>query len=480
MTLDMRTVATLTDEVWDRDIMPTLHEYIRIPNVSPAYDPHWAEAGHMDRAVELARRWCAGRPVGGATVEVVRLEGRTPLLLIEVPAWGAPPGDHGSPRPDDTVLLYGHLDKQPPMTGWREGLGPWEPVVDGGRLYGRGGADDGYAAFASLCALEAVQAAGGRHARCVVLIECSEESGSLDLHAYVDHLASRIGTPSLVVCLDSGCATFDRLWTTTSLRGNLIAELRVDVLTEGVHSGGAGGLVPSSFRVLRRLLDRVEDPDTGRITIDALRGEVPEERRRAAAVTATELGDGFAQFPFMPGTRSPEKGPEAQLLAKTWEPCLAVTGMDGVPSGAEAGNVLRPWTAATLSFRLPPRIDADEAAAALTAVLQAEPPHGSTVRFTVRSAEPGWDAPPTEPWLSRAVDAASEAAFGRTARSIGEGGTIPFMAMLGARFPEAQFLVTGVLGPGSNAHGPNEFLDVGMARRLTAAVASVIDAHARR
>jgi acetylornithine deacetylase/succinyl-diaminopimelate desuccinylase-like protein len=353
-------------------------------------------------------------------------------------------------------------------------------VVDDGRLYGRGGADDGYAAFAALTAIEAVRVAGGRHARCVVLIECSEESGSHDLPAHLDQLGDRIGTPSLVVCLDSGCANYDRLWVTTSLRGNLVGTLRVDVLTEGVHSGLAGGVVPSSFRILRRLLDRIEDPDTGRILLPELHGEVPEERRRAIVDSAADLGEEVRGFPYAGTTRSPLADPVDQLVARTWEPSLSLTGMDGIPPGSEAGNVLRPFTSAVTSIRLPPNVDAGAAGAALIAALEADPPHGARVRYSVDDAASGWDAPPTAGWLTAALDEASQAEFGPPAGSMGEGGSIPFMAMLGRRFPHAQFMVTGVLGPGTNAHGPNEYLHLETGRRVTAAVAHVLHAHAHR
>jgi acetylornithine deacetylase/succinyl-diaminopimelate desuccinylase-like protein len=474
--MDVTAARARVDDAWADEIVPALTEYIRIPNVSPAYDEGWAGAGHMARAVELARAWCAARPIEGLTVEVLELEGRTPLLRCEVPA---SPGAEGA----GTVLLYGHLDKQPAMHGWRKGLGPWEPVVEDGRLYGRGGADDGYACFAALTAIEAVRATGGSHARCVLLVECSEESGSVDLPAHLDHLdraGEGLGTPSLVVCLDSGCATYDRLWVTTSLRGNLIGTLRVDVLTEGVHSGSAGGVVPSSFRILRRLLDRIEDPDTGKLLLPELQGHVPAERLHAIEASAADVADQLAAFPYAAGTQPVYGDPAAAQLARTWEPSLSVTGMDGIPPGSEAGNVLRPFTTATLSLRLPPNVDVAIAGEALTAALEADPPHGAQVRFTVADAAPGWDAPPTAPWLAEALEAASLEEFGKRAGSQGEGGSIPFMAMLGARFPEAQFLVTGVLGPGSNAHGPNEFLHLATGRRVTATVARVLDAHARR
>ena len=469
---DAPALAEHVATTWEQSILPTLVEYIRIPNVSEAYDADWAEAGHMDRAIELARAWCAARRIAGMTLSVETLPGRTPVLVCDIPAFG------GADPDGRTVLLYGHLDKQPPMHGWRDGLGPWEPVVEDGRLYGRGGADDGYATFASLTAIEAIQAAGGRHARCVVLAECSEESGSPDLPAHLEALGDRIGRPSLVVCLDSGCATYDRLWVTTSLRGNLIADLRVDVLTEGVHSGDAGGVVPSSFRVLRRLLDRVEDPDTGRILLPEMQAAVPAEREAALAATADELGTELTAFPWAGTTHSPWDGPAADYLARTWQASLALTGMDGIPPGSQAGNVLRPFTTATMSFRLPPGVDPDAASAALTEALQTDPPQDAQVTLTVHSAEAGWDAPPTAPWLATALDAASEAAFGRASSTMGEGGTIPFMAMLGHQFPDAQFLITGVLGPGTNAHGPNEYLHLETAQRVTVAVAHVVASHA--
>src|SRR6478609_4626239 len=237
-------------ERFAHSIVPTLTKYIAIPNKSPSFDAGWKQAGHMDRAVELLSSWAREALPEGATLEVVQLGERTPVIFIDVPGTAGAAGD--------TVMLYGHLDKQPEMTGWREGLGPWIPVLDGDKLYGRGGADDGYAAFASLTAIRGLQLAGGKHARCVILIEACEESGSFDLPHYIEKLAPRIGQVDLVVCLDSGCANYDQLWSTTSLRGMMAATLRVDILTEGVHSGDASGVVPSSFRILRQLISRVE------------------------------------------------------------------------------------------------------------------------------------------------------------------------------------------------------------------------------
>ena len=472
-TFDPAAASAYTDRMWAEKAVPVLRDYIRIPNVSPAYCPTWAEDGDMDRAVELIRSWCAGRSLDGMTVEVLRLPDRTPLLLVEVPA-------SGGGRDDDPVLLYGHLDKQPEMVGWREGLGPWEPVVEGDRLYGRGAADDGYAAFAAVGAIEAVRRAGGAHNRCVVLIEASEESGSPDLPAYFDALAGRIGTPGLVVALDSESATYDRMWVTTSLRGLVGAVLDVGILTEGVHSGLAGGIVPSSFRILRRLLDRIEDPDTGEVLVPEMHVEIPPGRAEQLRELASTLGNGARDFPFVAGARPQADSPYHALVAAMWAPAVAVTGAEGLPGLRAAGNVLRPGTAVKLAIRLPPTCDAAAAAGALERTLTADPPYGACVAVRVDAAEDGWDAPADPAWLTAALDAASRSAYGNPPARTGVGGSIPFIGMLGRRFPSAAFVVTGVLGPGSNAHGPNEFLHLPTARRLTAAVAQVLDAHARR
>jgi acetylornithine deacetylase/succinyl-diaminopimelate desuccinylase-like protein len=461
-------------EVWDGAILPAISEYIRIPNKSPAFDPEWKAHGHMDRAVEQIAAWCRARKLPGAKLEVVRLKNeagqeRTPVILIEVPGQTA-----------DTVLLYGHLDKQPEMVGWGPGLDPWTPVLREDRLYGRGGADDGYAAFASLTALEALEAQKVPHARCVVLIEACEESGSYDLPAYVDHLAARIGTPSLVVCLDSGCGNYEQLWGTTSLRGLVGGVLGVQVLREGVHSGDASGIVPTAFRIFRQLLSRLEEEKTGAIVQD-FHVNVPPDRLAQAKVVAQVLGDDVhTHFPFAGGTRPISSDLTELVLNRTWRPTVTVVGLEGFPAIKDAGNVLLPGIAGRLSVRIPPTLAAATAAARLKQILETDPPYGAQVTFQSEKSGTGWNAPAFQPWLEQAIDQASRATFGKPAVYWGEGGSIPFMGMLGEKFPQAQFLITGLLGPGSNAHGPNEFLHVPTAKNLTTSVALVIAAHATR
>ena len=457
-------------EFWQDAIVPALTEYIRIPAKSPHFDREWRAHGYIENAVRLAAQWCERHAVRGMKLEIVRLGERTPCLFIDIP---------GTQPSSDTVLLYGHLDKQPEMTGWREGLGPWQPVMQEGKLYGRGGADDGYAVFCALAAIRELQDAKRAHRRCVVLIECCEESGSYDLPAYLDALAPRIGTPSFVVGLDSGCGNYDQLWGTTSLRGLVNGVLTVEVLSEGVHSGDASGVVATSFRIARSLLDRLDDSATGLVKDRALQAVIPDERiaqaRRAAEVLGEEV---WRKFPFVDGMRPMAHDIAELILNRTWRPMLAVTGADGLPVPASAGNVLRPKTALVLSLRLPPTVNAERAAQRVKQLLETDPPYGARVRYEYGQAATGWNAPPTASWLERAVDEASRRHYGRPAMWMGEGGTIPFMAMLGEKFPQAQFFITGVLGPHSNAHGPNEFLHIDYAKRLTACVADVLSAHA--
>ncbi len=464
-------LTSFVDRIWDREILPTLTEYIRIPNKSPMFDPDWEKHGHMDKAVALFEAWARGKmaKLPGAKVEVVRLPGRTPLILIEVP--GKAPG---------TVLLYGHLDKQPEMKGWSDGLGPWTPVLKDDKLYGRGGADDGYAMFAALSALLALSEQNIDHARCVITIEAGEESGSPDLPVYIEHLAKRIGVPDLVVCLDSGCGNYEQLWLTTSLRGIAAGVLNVHVLTEGVHSGNASGIVPSSFRILRSLLSRIEDETSGTLKLSEFFVTVPDDRLAQARAAASILGDGvFTRLPFAGHTKPMATTREEMVLNRTWKPQLAVIGMDGYPQPANAGNVLLPFSTAKLSLRTPPTCDAPAAVKALKHALESDPPYNAEVSFETEAGQTGWNAPSLAPWLDASVKAASAAHFGKPVAFMGEGGSIPFMAMLGQKFPKTQFVVTGVLGPNSNAHGPNEFLHIPTAKKVSACIAQVLADHGK-
>jgi acetylornithine deacetylase/succinyl-diaminopimelate desuccinylase-like protein len=471
--MDHASMATYLDREWESSILPVLESYIAIPCLSPDFDPDWPKHGFIDQAMELLIGWCRNQNI--ASPELIRLPGRTPLLVLDVLPHGKP-GDSAR-----SALLYGHMDKQPEMTGWRSDLGPWKPVREGDRLYGRGGGDDGYSVFAAVSALAALRRHGIPHGRCLVLIEASEESGSPDLPAYIEHLSERIGDLGLVVCLDSGAGTYDRLWTTSSLRGVGGGVLTVEVMREGRHSGAASGIVPSSFRIARELLSRIEDPTTGRVLVPEAHVAIPEDRVREARHTAEILGAGLVRdFPLVEGMHPVSDDLTQLVLNQTWRPALSVTGADGFPPVAIAGNVLRPFTRLKLSLRVPPGANAQIASERMKSILETDPPYGAHVAFEIEQPGEGWTAPPTEPWLATSLDRASSAFFGKPAAVLGEGGSIPFMNMLGERFPKAQFVITGVLGPDSNAHGPNEFLHVPAAKGVTACVAHVLaDFHAQ-
>lgn len=453
---------------WQQSVMPTLLTYISIPCVSPVFAADWRSHGQIDAATTLLADWALHRFAGIEGVRIERLQDgeRTPLLLIDVPA----SGNDAAP-----VIIYGHLDKQPAMDGWANGRSAWSPSIEGERIYGRGGADDGYAIFSAVLAIEALHAQHLARPRCLILIEASEESSSEDLPFYIEQLAPRLGTPSLVIALDSMCATYDQLWATTSLRGQVAGTLTVRILHEGMHSGEASGIVPSPFRIATTLLRRIEDSETGRMCVPELEVAIPDARVSQAREVATLLDRAiYNQMPFVAGATPAGDDAQQMLLDRTWRAKLAVTGVDGLPPVAAAAAVLHPMIALKLSLRLPPTVAPAEAARRLTSILERDPPYGAEVSFAVDFASAGWHAPETAPWLAASLDRAARLAFGAAPAMFGGGGGIPFLNMLGERFPDAQFLVTGVLGPQSNAHGPNEFLHVPTALKVTEVLAVVL------
>jgi acetylornithine deacetylase/succinyl-diaminopimelate desuccinylase-like protein len=473
-TLDAARALDHATHAWDSDIVGQLTDYIQIPAKSPSFDKDWAAHGYIDTVVRNAAAWIEAQKIEGLTLEIIRLPGRTPIIFFDVPAT--------RPQSAQTILMYGHMDKQPEFNGWRNDLGPWTPKYIDGKLYGRGGADDGYAAYAAVTAIQALKAQKVAHPRIVGLLETCEESGSYDLLPYIDALRSRLGEVALVICLDSGCGNFEQLWLTTSLRGMAAGVLKVEILTEGVHSGDASGLVPSSFRIMRQVLDRLEDSKTGRLLPQSFHCDIPADRVEQARATAAILGDlVWQRFPWACGADGHSALPTTDdpmqaLLTRTWTPTLSVTGAEGFPELRNAGNVLRPYTAFKLSLRLPPLIDAGQAVQELKSLLEDNAPYQARVTFEADGAATGWNAPSNAAWFETALHQASQAHFGAPCGYLGQGGTIPLMSMLEKGFPKAQMMVCGVLGPKSNAHGPNEFLHVPYAKRLTAAVAQVIAA----
>ena len=457
-------LQSFINKFWDNSIVPTLVDYIKIPNKSPSFDPNWKKNKHMDQVLKMASLWAEEHMPSDAKIIIKESDGRTPVLFVDIP--GEVTGN---------ILMYGHLDKQPEMDGWDDGMGPWKPVFKDEKLYGRGGADDGYALFASLCAVRSLKEQGVALPRILILIEFCEESGSPDLPHYMNLCSDIILEPDLVICLDSGAGDYRRFWTTTSLRGLIGLKLRVNVLTEGVHSGGASGHVPSSFRVARYLLSRLENENTGEILLDELKTDIPdyriEETKKLVSILGNEVVEEFPWFDKMkPSTDNNVDG----VLRRSWMPALSIVGANGLPPSENAGNVLRPYTELQLSMRIPPLVDPKKAVNAIRDALLSDPPYNASISVDFEEAASGWNAPKTSDWLLDSINSASLNFYGEPACSLSEGGTIPFMAMLGEQFPSAQFVITGVLGPGSNAHGPNEFLHIPYAKKLTACIASIL------
>jgi acetylornithine deacetylase/succinyl-diaminopimelate desuccinylase-like protein len=465
------------EKLWIEKVKATLDEYMAIPNVSPAFDSNWKTNGHIDNVISLFEKFAKQNAPVNATVKVQEIENRTPLLVVDVPARNY--------DGDDVVLIYGHSDKQPPMKNWRDGIEPFAANYIGDRLYGRGGADDGYAIFSALLAMSYLEENDITHARFVLVIEASEESGSPDLPAHLEVLDSSLAKPlgevSLVVCLDSGCLDYEHLWITQSLRGLLQVNLEVKVLDQGTHSGGAGGIVPSAFHILRELLDRIAEPGTGELKLKELHMDIPKFVKAGASNTAEILGTVQAHgLPFADGVKPLKEEVRDQLISNTYRPALEIIGIEGLPDIQNAGNVLRDKIEVALSFRLPPEVDPQTAANAVIEELKKNPPFDAQVRVETDSLASGWAAPQSQDWLNHAFRVSSNMYFGNTHQVMGEGGTIPFMAMLGQKYPKSQFMVTGVLGPESNAHGPNEFLDLPTAYKVTGALAGVLQSHGRR
>jgi acetylornithine deacetylase/succinyl-diaminopimelate desuccinylase-like protein len=471
--MDQSKVHDAVAEGWSASALPSLAAFVEIPALSPGFDASWPETGHLRAAVEHVRDWIASRDLPGARFEVLELEGRSPLLMVDVPATSGAAAQ-------GAVILYGHLDKQPPVGGWSEGLGPWKAVIRDGRLYGRGAVDDGYSGYAATLALEAVNAAQGEHARAVLLLETGEESGSPDLPAYMAHLGDRLGEVSLVVCLDAGGGDYERLWLTNSLRGVVQATVTVSVLASAQHSGLASGIVPSSFRILRVLLERIEDAETGAIKLPAMNVRIPAERRaEAEALAKFDPGAPKRRHPLLDGVQPVSDDDVELFLNNAWRPTLSVIGASGLPEPADAGNVLRTSTSLKLSFRIPPTADPHAALAELEKALTTDVPYNAKVELGDLIAMDGWDAPALAPWLSETLNSVGDDVLGQRHQGIGIGGSVPFMTMLADRYPQAQFLVTGALGVDSNMHVPDEWLNLAFAQKVTEAIAHVLDAHAR-
>eukprot|EP00930_Biecheleria_cincta_P001434 TRINITY_DN102578_c0_g1_i1.p1 TRINITY_DN102578_c0_g1~~TRINITY_DN102578_c0_g1_i1.p1 ORF type:complete len:509 (+),score=102.59 TRINITY_DN102578_c0_g1_i1:153-1679(+) len=467
--MDSVETMRIVEEEWNA-AMPVLQDFVRIPNLTPLRDADWETNGLLDKATDHVANWVKAQNLDRCTVEIFKDEGNSPFLFIEVG------GTPGSPKAASTILMYGHLDKQPHGEGWDEDAGPTAAVIKDGKLFGRGAGDDGYAVFSCIIALKALQRQGVAHPRTVILAECSEESGSMHLSHYVQKLDGRIGTPSAVYCLDAGVEDYNRFWLNTSLRGALAATLEVSISSIAQHSGTAGGIVPDVHRIMRQLLARIEDVNTGRMLLPDFFTKIPVERQAEMKAASEALGypQTSRKIPFLPGCHPVVDDAFQLYRANSWEPSMAVIGSEGIPGFASASPILATSHKIMLAVRLPPMVDPEIAAAAMKSVLERDPPCGAKVCVDFKFKVKGFHAGEVKPNLEKAMNQASEQIFGKPPGSFGCGGTIPLMNILQEMFPDASLIVSGILGPGSNEHGPNESMPIEYAKKFTACVSMIM------
>ena len=467
MIVDLDRLMARSDELWEESIIPSLTEFIKIEALSPSFEPNWREKGELDTTIELFTKWLVDQELEGMEYKIHRIDERTPVLLVTVEGTG--PGE---------VIFYSHLDKQPSRPNlWSEGLHPLKAVRRDPWLYGRGALDDGYGGYVCVTALKMLQEQGVPYPRSHFLIETCEESGSYDLPPYLESLTKDLGEPDLIVVLDSGGPDYEHIWVTEALRGLVAGNLSVRVSNEGVHSGMSGGVIPSSFRIQRMLLDRVEDSNTGKILIPEMHVEISDKVRNEAEQLGNLLGDElWSQLPVVDSLKPQNEGAAEILLDINWRPAMSVIGADGIPPTQTAGNVLRTNTDLKLSFRIPPGVLSEDIDSILKETLESNPPYGSQVEYIPDAAADGFHAPAMDGKIADALSTASLHISGYPPMATWVGGTIPFMAMMQKKYPSAQFFCTGTGGPGNNAHGPDEKLHIPSSKRLTAVLSATIAA----
>lgn len=455
------------NEFWDQHGIPGLMDFIRIPSKSTDFDPNWESNGFLKQACESAALWLKGI-IPDARCELLTETGRTPCLFVEIPPTK---GYENSAA----MAFYGHFDKLPETGEWQEGLGAWTPVLKNNCLYGRGSADDGYSFYLMGVCVAALKTLNHAHPRIIGIFETQEESGSKDLPYYLNLIHDRLGSVNAFFILDNSCSDYERLWTVSSLRGVIKGTLKVKVLSHGVHSGAYSGIVPDAYGIAQHLLSRVYDPLTSEVKIPSCLAKIPDTCQQQLQNVGNILGDQiWNRAPLLPGVSPISTQPDELLLQNTWKPALTITGISGIPVPENAGNIIHGDVALTLSMRVPPLIDLKQAVNDLNQLLTTDIPFGCEVSLTSISAEPGWASFHTDSKIQELLSKASECHFGKPLATTGQGGSIPIVNEFEKHLPNTALVVTGALGTDSNAHAPNEFLNMNYAKKLTAVIAQVI------
>ena len=455
-------------------LIPSISEFIKIPNQSRSFDSEWATNGLQEKACKFAMDFAEKQEIQNLTMTLIEEKDKTPAILAIIDPFKNNETDITDIS--KTILMYGHIDKQPPLHGkWSKGLGPHTPVIKNNKLYGRGGSDDGYAWFTCILLAKTLQQNGIPHNRLVLFFETDEESGSRDLMHHLNKYKNQIGEPSLIICLDSGTTDYDHMCLTTTLRGLICFKLRVDVLTHGVHSGSASGIIPSSFRILRNVLDQFENSNTGELP-PQFSVDIPQDKYgQAKLLTDLNQGNIDFKFPILEGVESMGYSGFQNYINRIWKPQLSITGIDGLPSISKAGNVLLPFTEVTCSLRLPPSKPAQQTKLDIQKFFdQVKIPHNAKLSCNILKTGSGFECPSYSPSFLEIINKSGLETFGNPVHFYGVGGSIPFLNDIKNVFPKSQFIITGVLGPNSNAHGPDEMLHLDYLEKLVLALAKIL------
>ena len=447
--------------------LPWTKKFVAVPNTSKAFDPEWETNGRLETACQLCIEYAQAIQIEGIELEMHKDPGVSPLLLGRV----APSKQVGSIR----IVTYGHLDKQPYHSEeWEEGLHPTTPVEKNGYLYGRGAVDDGYNFFTVLAVLKAFQELRIPHDEFLLFYECNEESGCTDIAHYLNKLKEQIGAPDVMFCLDEGSVSNQMFSLSTSLRGALNFSLKVSVLEKSMHSGVASGIVPSSFRIARELLERIESGKTGEM-VPELQVPVPEQKLKEASANAKLNGSGIhTSLCMCKGVQPVTLNLEELYLNNVWKAQMEVIGQGGIPSLAQAGNVLRDHTELLVSLRTPPTLSCTAAFDTIKNILTSQVPYNAKVEVEMESFGDGWFSGHLSAALISTVDKHSMEVFGNPALLYGSGCTIPFIHLIQQQLPKTLLLVTGADLPDSGIHGPNERLDIEFLVRFAKTFACIL------
>ena len=460
--MDKKSFEKYIEKMFTYNMIPNLMNFIRIPNLSPAYDYEWNTNGLLLKAANLIIAYAKSLEIKNAQINLIQDKGYSPLIFIEIPA--------SRPNDNRTVLLYAHFDKQPHGTGWDDDKGPTKPVIQNGRLYGRGSADDGYASFSMLTAIKACQEHNCPLPRICLIFEGAEESTDEHLTYYFNKLLPIIGENVIAfIPLDSGCADYDRLWITNSLRGVCDYEINIQTLDNNISFGPeASGRIAENLFILRKAIDAVMDTSTGDVKIEEFYvKDIPEEIQEEMDKEIEIVGEQFfKEIPLYEGVKPLKTDIKEAMINNRWKPTCSILGIDNCPKIEDNGFGVKKSITVKMSMRLPPGIDSHAALEALKKVVKENIYFDAKVKFLSAEVADGWKLTNFSEKTKNVLNKASKEYFGNELVFKGMGGSIPFITYFQTKYPNADVICTGILGADCFEHGPNENLHLEACKKM--------------